>query len=83
MEDIREPIRLLREGVANSKGGKQPRGIVPPGTGKSTERRHWREQEGSSRRKESSAWSWRETQRGRGQVSGGDCGGEEGDKRGS
>ena len=31
-EDIREQIRLALEWVANSKGGEQPRWIVPPGT---------------------------------------------------
>ena len=32
VEDIREQIRLALEWVANSKGGEQPRWIVPPGT---------------------------------------------------
>ena len=31
-EDIRKQIRLALEWVANSKGGEQPRWIVPPGT---------------------------------------------------
>ena len=33
VEDIRKQIRLALEWVANSKGGEQPRWIVPPGTG--------------------------------------------------
>ena len=32
VEDIREQIPLALEWVANSKGGEQPRWIVPPGT---------------------------------------------------
>ena len=32
VEDIREQIRLALDRVANSKGGEQPRWIVPPGT---------------------------------------------------
>ena len=55
-------------------------GYCHPAQRKSTERRHWREREGSWRGKGSSAWRWRKTRRGRGQVSRGDCGGEEGDK---
>ena len=39
VEDIREQIRLALEWVANSKGGEQPRWIVPPGT----EEEHWNE----------------------------------------
>ena len=80
VEDIKEQIWLAMDWVATSKGREQPRWIVPPGTEEEHRKEALATARGLWQGEQKRCPEVEEDPRGKGQVSRGECGGEEEDK---